>query len=430
MIITILSDSPMICTGYSDQAKKLANYLTKKGHEVHYLANAYTGQPIKNVELFDGTKFNFKIYGPKIFGDQYFRYQISNHLKETKSDILLILLDTFMLHGNPKDPNGWFLPIDTSPAKTIFWYPSDGGGGLPKHCEKILMKCDKGVAMSKFAQKQVKDYYNLDTDYIPLGTEPNRFYKLPEDQIKELINNFEVVNCSGAKIRGFLKDKFVIGSVFRNQPRKNPDKYIKTFSILKDKIPNAVLLMHTDPDDPAAPIDLRAQAKKYNVENRVVFTGMTAFKGFDWSQMNEVYNLMDVFYLPTSGEGFGIPIIEAMACKVPVVATDYTTTEELITQNNSGLSAKLVGTINHQFFPIKSQKHDLLMNNGTVLGGGWEVERGFIDIEDASKCIIELYNNPELRESLGENGRNAVLQKYDFDKNVAEEFIKLFETLK
>ena len=34
--------------------------------------------------------------------------------------------------------------------------------------------------------------------------------------------------------------------------------------------------------------------------------------GFDWNQMNEVYNLMDVFFLSTSGEGFGVPTIEAM----------------------------------------------------------------------------------------------------------------------
>jgi len=417
MIITILSDSPTICTGYSDQSKKLAMYLTEQGHEVHYLANAYMGQPIKNMELFDGTKFNFKIYGPKVFGDNYFSRQISQHLKETKSDIFIILLDTFMLHGDPRNPNGWFLNIDTSPAKTIFWYPSDGGGGLPKHCNKILMKCDRTVAMSKFAQKQVKDYYNLNTDYLPLATDPKRFYRFDDEKRNELRRKWQ------------LDGKFVIGSVFRNQPRKNPDKYIKTFAKLKDKIPNAILLLHTDPTDVAAPIDIMLQARRYNVENRVRFTGMTAMKGFDWNQMNEVYNLFDVFYLPTSGEGFGIPIIEAMSCQVPVIATSYTTTPELIEENKCGYGVKLAGTIKHELLEMNSKDYDIQVDNGTILGGGWEVERGLIDIEDAANKLVELSKNPELCKQMGSNGRKAVLEKYVFEEHVGKPFIKMFEEL-
>ncbi len=39
---------------------------------------------------------------------------------------------------------------------------------------------------------------------------------------------------------------------------------------------------------------------------------------------------MDIFLLTTSGEGFGIPTIEALACEVPCVITDFTTTYELL----------------------------------------------------------------------------------------------------
>ena len=34
-------------------------------------------------------------------------------------------------------------------------------------------------------------------------------------------------------------------------------------------------------------------------------------------EMVDIYNMMDVFALPTAGEGFGIPTIEAMACGKP-----------------------------------------------------------------------------------------------------------------
>ena len=47
-------------------------------------------------------------------------------------------------------------------------------------------------------------------------------------------------------------------------------------------------------------------------------------------EMAHLYNCMDVFVLPTGGEGFGIPTLEAMSCGVPICVTNYTTAHELI----------------------------------------------------------------------------------------------------
>jgi len=46
--------------------------------------------------------------------------------------------------------------------------------------------------------------------------------------------------------------------------------------------------------------------------------------------MANLYNMMDVFVLPTAGEGFGIPTLEAMSCGVPICVTNYTTGWELV----------------------------------------------------------------------------------------------------
>ena len=413
--LTILSDSPFLNTGYSDQSKKIAKYFSEKGWIVHWLANGYVGQPIKYAELKDGTKFNYTIWGQ--IGHQYFADTISTHLKETKSDILLVILDTFMLHGDPKNPqNGWFLNTDTSPAQVVFWYPSDGGGGMPVGCDLILKKCERAVAYSKFAQKQVKDYYNLDTPYIPLGTDPDRFYKLPDEQIIEAKKKYNVQN------------KFVVGVVARNQPRKFLDRTIKTFRLVANNIPEAVLILHLDPNDPAQAFNIGNLIRRYNLENRVLFTGMKAQRSFDWNEMNELYNAFDVFFLSTSGEGWGIPLCEAMSCQIPVVATDYTTTQEIIKDNKCGFGAKLSGTDEVDMFKENSRDYDTLVSNGT-LTGSWEVERGFCDINDACKKIVHLYNNPDLRNEFGENGRNAVLTKYDMFNVVCPAFEKLFKEM-
>lgn len=193
--ITILSDSFFLPTGYRNQALQLAQYLHKKGYKIHVLMNAYNGMTLKNATLLDGTELPFEMHGE--ITHSYFQNTMSQHLKETKSERFFILLDTFMLFP-------WFLNIDTSPAKTLFWFPTDGGGGMPKGCEMILKKVDKPIAMSRFGQKQVKDYYGIDTIHIPHGLNTSRFYRIPEEQRLKL------------KEKWGFKDKFVIGVVARN----------------------------------------------------------------------------------------------------------------------------------------------------------------------------------------------------------------------
>lgn len=368
------------------------------------------GATLDYAKLKDGTIFDYKIYGEMTH--QYFMNILSDHLKQTKSDILFILLDTFMLYPA-------LMNIDLSPAKSIFWFPSDGGNGMPKGCENILKKVNCPIAMAKFGQKQVKDYYGMNTIHIPHGTEPDKFFKMNDlDRIK-------------LRSQWGLNDKFVVGVVARNQPRKFLDRTIKVIAKAKDKIPNITLFLHLDPNDPAQCFDMIGLIRKYNLENHIVFSGMKAHEGFDWNKMNEVYNLFDIFLLTTSGEGFGIPIIESMACEVPVLATDYTTTPELVKENNAGLGIKLTGTQEiswQEFFGTDSKYYDKMVENGTILGS-WEVERGICDIQDAVDKLIYLYNNPEIRKQMGSNGRKAVLDKYDFDKIVGPNFEKIFHEL-
>jgi len=393
--IAILSDSPFLPTGYSHQAKLLAKHLTDIGHDTHFFANAYNGATIKYTKLEDGTIFDYKIYGEMT--QSYFANSMRQLLNEIQPDKFIILLDTFMLFQSG------FMNQDTSPAKTFFWFPSDGGGGMPKDCENILKKVDCPVAMAKFGQKQVKDYYNLDVKHIPHGIETDRYYPLPADQKTEL------------KVKYGLQGKYVIGVVARNQPRKNLDRTIKAMKLIAEKIPEAVLFLHMDPNDPAGQLfNLPSLIKKYNLENRVVFSGMQAFKGFPWTQMNEIYNVMDCFLLTTSGEGFGIPLIEAMACKIPVVATDYTTTPEIVINNKAGLGIKLSGVETIDMFNTDSKEYDLRVLNGTMTGS-WEVERGFCDVYDCADKIEWLHNHPTEARQMGENGREAVMKTYDWN---------------
>ena len=229
--IGILSDSPFLRTGYATQACLFGNSMVDRGHEVFFFGSNYIGQTLQpGTKLEDGEVLKFWVIGGG--REMYFKDLLPVYTKQYNLDILWILLDTFMMYP-------WILSLDLSPAKTIFYYPSDGGGGMPLGCEQILRFINCPVAMSKFAKDQVEKMYNLKTEYIPLTVDSKIFYPYPEPQRLEL------------KRRWGFEGKFVVGSTYRNQGRKMADRTFKSFKLFADKNPDAILFLHTDPDDAA-----------------------------------------------------------------------------------------------------------------------------------------------------------------------------------
>jgi phosphatidylinositol alpha-1,6-mannosyltransferase len=61
---------------------------------------------------------------------------------------------------------------------------------------------------------------------------------------------------------------------------------------------------------------LKRLASDLGIADRVVFTGL-----FPEEEKTDLYNLADVYVMPSRGEGFGFVFLEAMACGVPVIAS-------------------------------------------------------------------------------------------------------------
>jgi len=399
-----LSDSPFCVTGYATISWNICNKLAEAGHNVYYLAHNYIGQTLPpGIKMQDGTVYKFTIIGGS--PTPYSQDLIMPLIKKYNIDVFGILLDTFMTYP-------WLLNLDFSPAKSIFYFPSDGGGGLPLGCENILKKVNCPVAMAKFGQRQAKKMHDLDTNYIPHAIDTENYFPLSKEK-KEL-----------CKAKFGLQDKFVVGCVQRNQGRKMPDRLLKAFKLFSKDKPDAVLFLHTDPRDNAAPFDILNLINRLKLNNRVVFSGMNFYNGFDYKQMNEVYNAMDMFAISTSGEGFGIPIIEANACGLPVVATNYTTSLELLKEGKeSGLLANLSGDSEEELPDFHCDE----ILDGT-LTGSWNVERGMVSIKDMAKKMELLYNDANLREELGKNGAEKTKEQYNWN-DIGQQWVKLVEEL-
>lgn len=410
-----LSDSPLTNTGYATISRNICNGLSDE-HKIYFEGHNYLGQDIpRGLKLADGFEFKFELLG--CGREAYCKDVTMNRIFKYKADAHIVLLDTFMLYP-------WMLNENYYPAKSIFYFPSDGGGGMPNGCENILRHVNMPIAMSKFGQKQVKDFYNIDALYIPHAVDEVNYRPLSSMEKEAVRREYEVLFISGQKMKGFLIDKFVVGTVARNQGRKMLDRTLKAFAeFCKDK-PDAVMLFHSDLYDGAAVFDMRELIKRYNIENRVCFSDIRAFDNFDYKDMNKVYNVMDVFFLSTSGEGFGVPTIEAMSCGVPCAVTDYTTTPELLVQDGlCGIPIRLAGCEDISMTDMwlnegKSLKEiDLALSNAT-LTGSWSVERGLMSIPHAVFVLNKYYSDPLLRASHGLSGREKVIKYYTWDVNI------------
>lgn len=373
-------------TGYATISRNILNGLAKKGYECHFMAHNLPSQPLPpGLTLKDGLKFNFSIYGSG--REAYCKDLIIPRIQEIQPDYFGILLDTFMLFP-------WIMNYNFSPAKSFFYFPSDGGGGLPSGCEQVLRTFTKSVAMSKFAQEQANKVHGLSTEYIPHAVDTKLYVPFSEEERQKCKREMIVKTVNGELVKGFLNNKFVVGTVARNQGRKMLDRTIKAFSIFcKDK-PNAVLYLHLDPDDAASVFDMRLLIRRHNLENRVVFSKMKFFENFEYSEMPGLYNCFDVFLLTTSGEGWGVPTSESLACGIPAVVTDYTTTQELLVENGEcGIPVPII----------------------CELTGSWTVERGVMDDVKCAEALDKLYYDPELRKHYGEVGRSKMQKYYSWD---------------
>jgi glycosyltransferase involved in cell wall biosynthesis len=107
----------------------------------------------------------------------------------------------------------------------------------------------------------------------------------------------------GRNLLKIPEGKKVILNVSSVQPRKN----IKVIKETIEALGNNYLLVHVGPD---IGVGLNLQ----NVSD---------------SLLNLVYNAADLFLFPTLNEGFGYPLIEAMACGVPIISSDIPIVREV-----------------------------------------------------------------------------------------------------
>jgi glycosyltransferase involved in cell wall biosynthesis len=122
-------------------------------------------------------------------------------------------------------------------------------------------------------------------------------------------------------------DAPVIGTVARLDPVKGHVYLLEAMPIVLKPFPRAYLvLVGAGPADD----ELRRRAKELGLAQAIVFTGARR-------DVPRLLHAMDVFVLPSLREGFGFALLEAMTCRVPIVATRVGGIPEVVGNGHSGI---------------------------------------------------------------------------------------------
>jgi glycosyltransferase involved in cell wall biosynthesis len=356
------SDFALAKTGFGRVSKSLLTYLYKTGKYdiVHYCCGMQEGNPdlLKTPWKSLGALPNSPAEIEQLNKDpnqarmaSYGSYYIDKVIEQEKPDVYIAAQDIWGVDYSISKP--WFKKI-----KSSIWTTLDSLPILPT-AVACAPKLKHYWIWSDFATKALHEigHKHIDTMHGPIDV--NSFYKLSQDERRDL------------RIKNNISpNAFIIGFVFRNQLRKSVPNLLEGYALWKARNPevkNTYLLLHTHWSEgwniykladeygiPKSEILTTYVCKvcgNYEIKN---FTGQeldckfcgaqkaqittNVGLGVSEAQLNEVYNLMDVYCHPFTSGGQEIPIQEAKLTELITLVTNYSCGEEMCYEEANSLA--------------------------------------------------------------------------------------------
>lgn len=323
----MMSDSPVLYTGFGRVLKKIALHVFRETNWQLKVIGWFNHRSDKDFFPFDIIPTN--IEDPM---DKFGLHTFDKVVEDYKPDLVFAIGDEWMVrHAVTSKYRNTY--------KLVLYCPIDGSP-IPADWLETFNGADVMVAYGEFGKRVMQSRDNsIKVEIIPHGVDLSVYR--PKENVK--------------RPKKALENAFFIGCVARNQPRKMLPRLLKMFSLFvkpwikcnkcgittsmdtsdrcgycgsvdiigfpaKD---DAYLYLHCSQNDLSG-WDILELCNRLEIgkkvmypRNNVVGTGVPDFI------MADFYNMFDVFTLPTSGEGFGLPILEAMACGTPTLVTNY-----------------------------------------------------------------------------------------------------------
>lgn len=185
--------------------------------------------------------------------------------------------------------------------------------GIPKEWARQCNMMDEVWVPSHFNVETFRNSgVTVPIHVIPLGIDP--------DYYNPLITSYK-------KHR-----KYTFLSVFEWGERKAPEILLKAYSKAFKKSDEVILICKVINNDGSINID--EEIRKLNLPEdgpEIIFLYNTKFMDYD---MATLYRSADCFVISTRGEGWGMPILEAMACGLPAIATNWSSQVDFFNASN------------------------------------------------------------------------------------------------
>ena len=186
--------------------------------------------------------------------------------------------------------------------------------GLPKEWVRQANLMDEVWVPSSFNMQTFRDSgVEVPIRVVPLGIHPAYFS--PSIASRKLDNAFT-----------FLSN-------FEWGERKAPEILLRAFADEFSRSESVCLICKVNNFDPS--IDVRNKVSELRLPSNGGRTVFLLNKIIDHYQLGALYTSADCFVLPTRGEGWGMPILEAMACGLPVIATDWSAHTDFMNNENA-----------------------------------------------------------------------------------------------
>jgi glycosyltransferase involved in cell wall biosynthesis len=248
-----------------------------------------------------------KVYpsGYDTWGNDVLPSYALDHLGHANNGWIFTLFDSWVFQnaGIAQFHNAVWAPVDHKPVPPpVLRYFTDFNG-MP-------------IAMSKFGQEEFA-HAGLEALYIPHGIDP--VYE-PKSQVE------------AREAMGIPADAFVVGMNAHNKGgelhRKGYSQAFQAFSKFAKE--DCILYVQAESHGHSSGWDLERYAQALGIKVKFADQFQYRLGGVPPEAMPHLYSAFDVFLNPAYGEGFGIPIVEAQACGVPVIVTDWTSMPELV----------------------------------------------------------------------------------------------------
>lgn len=404
-------------TGFGKNAKNVLSYLYKTGkYEIVEAANGHIKTSAKLSKMpwecigtlpNDPSKIEMINKDPALARQAgYGSETIDELIKEVKPDIYIGAEDVWGFNNfwNKK----WWNKIHCA-----IWTTIDSQPILPLAVD-AAPKIKNYFVWASFAEREMKKLGHDHVKTLRGAIDTDFYFKTVKSYRKNLRQRFDISD-----------DTFIIGFVFRNQLRKSVPNLLEGYKLFCEKNPKtkAKLLLHTSWSEGWDILRLLKEkgihhsnvlttyycsaCKRYHVKpfsgeendcpyckSKKTFSTTNVKNGVSDNQLNEVYNLMDVYCHPFTSGGQEIPVQEAKLAELITLVTNYSCGEDCCTEESGGL-------------PLEWSEY---REPGTQ----------FIKASTSPKSISNqlevVYNMPEeKREEMGKKAREFVLNNYSID---------------